>query len=196
MQKDDYKEFDLLLRQRRSVYPENYTGERVADELIWEMLENANWAPTHKLTEPWRFHVFCGEGLKKIFGMMAEIYKESTKPEAFKSAKYEKFFSLPSQVSHLIAIGMKREDAESLPEFEEVAAVACAVQNMMLSATVYGLGSYWSTGGGIQNPKMKTFLELGEKDRCLGFLYVGIPKGNLPEGKRKPIQEKIKWIGQ
>jgi len=29
-------------------------GKHVDNAIIQQMLENANWAPTHKLTEPWR----------------------------------------------------------------------------------------------------------------------------------------------
>ncbi len=41
-------EVDQLIRQRRSVYPKDYTGEIVSDKIISQILENANWAPNHK----------------------------------------------------------------------------------------------------------------------------------------------------
>ena len=34
-----------------------------------------------------------------------------------------------------------------MPEWEETAAVACAVQNMHLTLTAEGLAGYWSSGG-------------------------------------------------
>lgn len=55
-----------LLHNRRSVFPKEYTGERVDDVIVKQMLENANWAPTHKLTEPWRFVVFTGTGIQRL----------------------------------------------------------------------------------------------------------------------------------
>ena len=51
-------EINHLIKNRRSVFPNLYTGEPVPKEVIDQMLENANWAPTHKFTEPWRFTVF------------------------------------------------------------------------------------------------------------------------------------------
>ena len=36
-----------LIRSRRSVYPNQYSGEKVPDEIILEALENANCAPNH-----------------------------------------------------------------------------------------------------------------------------------------------------
>jgi nitroreductase len=34
-----------LMRERRSVFPRDYSGEKVKDEIIQQMLENATWAP-------------------------------------------------------------------------------------------------------------------------------------------------------
>ena len=52
------------------------------------MLENANWAPTHRLTEPWRFVVFKGEGLKTLAKFQSELYRElSTMAGKYDEAK-------------------------------------------------------------------------------------------------------------
>jgi hypothetical protein len=64
---------------------------------------------------------------------------------------------------------------------------------MYLTATVYGIGCYWGSGGITYMEKAKTFFGLGEKDRLLGFLYIGVPK-KWPKGKRNPINDKITWI--
>ena len=40
----------------------------------------------------------------------------------------------------------------------------------------------------------KSFFGLGTNDKLCGFLHIGIPKGNAPEGRRKPLNEKVKWI--
>ena len=48
-----------LIHRRRSIFPKFYVpGKPVERALLEQLLENANWAPTHKLTEPWRFQVF------------------------------------------------------------------------------------------------------------------------------------------
>ena len=65
-----------LIRNRRSIYPAQYTGESIKDPIIEEMLENARWAPTHKFTEPWRFRVYKGEGIAKLAEFQANLYRE------------------------------------------------------------------------------------------------------------------------
>ena len=102
----DVEQLNLLIRTRRSVFPDQYVpAKRIPDDIISQLLENANWAPSHKLTEPWRFVVFAGEGLKKFAEFQSGLYKE-TAGEKFKQAKYEKLLSTPLLCSHIIAIGM------------------------------------------------------------------------------------------
>ena len=37
---------------------------------------------------------------------------------------------------------MKRGDNPKIPEIEEISSVACAIQNICLTATAYGIGSF------------------------------------------------------
>ena len=57
--------FDVI-RNRRSVFPVQYNGKPVSKMDIEKVLEAANWAPTHKKTEPWRFRVMQGEIQEKL----------------------------------------------------------------------------------------------------------------------------------
>lgn len=188
-------EVNDLIRHRRSVYPKDYTGEQVDDAIVRQMLVNATWAPTHKLTEPWRFTVFTGEGLKKLAAFQGECYKAVTMADGtFKEDRYQNLMKKPFESSHVIAVGMKRDEKKSVPEIEEIGAVFCAVENMYLTATAYGIGCYLSTGGITFFEEAKTFFGLGPDDKLLGFLNIGVPKGPSPEGRRKPAVEKVTWI--
>ncbi len=188
-------EVDQLIRHRRSVFPKDYTGEIVSDEIINQMLENANWAPTHKFTEPWRFVVFSGEGLTQLAAFQSECYKAVTLAEnTYREDRYQSLQTKPIESSHIIAVGMKRDEEKRLPEWEELGAVFCAVQNMYLTASAYGIGCYLSTGGITNFEEAKSFFGLGPNDKLCGFLHVGIPKGNVPDGRRKPVSEKVKWV--
>lgn len=188
------EEVNRLIQSRRSVFQRDYTGEKVSDAIVEQMLENANWAPTHKFTEPWRFVVFTGEGLKKLAAFQAQCYKEVTTAKGtFREDRYDALSALPTS-SHVIAIGMKRDVNKGVPEVEEVGAVFCAFQNMQLTAAAYGVGCYLSTGGITFFEEAKPFFNLGSEDQLLGFLHIGVPKGAVPAGRRKPIEEKVKWI--
>ncbi len=189
------KDLNRLIHSRRSVFPKDYIGEKVSDEVVEQILENARWAPTHKLTEPWRFVVFTGEGLKKLAEFQAGCYKEVTmKNNTFKEDRYQALLAKPLQSSHIIAIGMKRDEKKSVPEVEELGAVFCAIENMYLTATAYGVGSYLSTGGITYFEEAKEFFGLNHEDKLIGFFHVGISKSFTMEGRRKPLEGKVKWV--
>ena len=186
-------EFNQLIRNRRSVFPKQLQeGRVVPDEIILQILENANWAPSHGQTEPWHFVVFSGEGLKKLAHFQSNLYKEISGTH-FKEAKYNNLQKNPLMASHVIALCMKRDDSKKIPVIEEVEAVACAVQNIYLSVTAYGLGGYWTTGGVTYYEEAKSFFGLTEEDKLLGFFYIGYIAVPSPDGKRKPVEEKIVW---
>ncbi|RKD15118.1 nitroreductase [Pelobium manganitolerans] len=188
------EQLNSIILHRRSIYPYQYEkGKVVPDEVIWQILENANHAPNHKQTEPWRFSVFTGEGLKYFGELQAEIYKRYS-GESFNEGRHKKLIDYPLMSSHVIAIGMKRNEADKLPEIEEIEATACAVQNMFLTVTAYGLGSYWTTAGITYFEEAKSYFHLNAKDKLLGFFYIGyVAKPLLVPSKRRPIQEKVNW---
>ena len=181
-----------LIRKRRSVFPKSYNQKPIPMAIIEEALENANWAPTHRLTEPWRFKVFAGAALARLGDYLGDFYKNNTPAEGFSEVKFTKSKESPRQSACIIAICMKRDAEARVPEWEELAAVACAVQNIWLTCTAHGIGSYWSTPqAALEGDE---FLGLGEGERCLGLFYMGYH--DLPEipGKRSPVSEKTTWI--
>jgi hypothetical protein len=42
-----------VIKSRRTITPKNLNGKKLSTEQLDLMLEAANWAPTHKKTEPW-----------------------------------------------------------------------------------------------------------------------------------------------
>jgi nitroreductase len=82
----------------------------------------------------------------------------------------------------------------SIPEVEEISAVACAIENIYLSVTAYGLGGYWSTGGITYDPAARAFLGLEGEDRLLGFFYLGSVRIPSAGGKRGDIRKKTIWM--
>lgn len=181
-----------LIRKRRSIFPKSYIDKSIPKEIIEEILENANWAPTHKMTEPWRFKVLRGNALEQLRDWQVDWYKTNVPAERFSDKKLKKLQTNPLKAGAIIAICMQRDSKEQIPEWEEVAAVASAVQNMWLTTTAYNIGAYWSSPKFIED--IGGFLNLKAGEQCLGFFYMGYH--NMPElpGKRQAIEEKVEWI--
>ncbi|MFD2588529.1 nitroreductase [Croceitalea marina] len=179
-----------LIKKRRSVFPVQYNDKPIAKESIEKLLEAANWAPNHKKTEPWRFKVMMGDSKAELGLFLAKKYQETdARP---KQIKIKKLTENPKKAGAIIAVCMQRDPNESLPEWEEIAATAMAVQNMWLAATEMGIGSYWSSPGLIKY--MDKFFDLNEGEKCLGFFYLGYSDDELNEGTRQPITEKVAWL--
>lgn len=181
--------FDLI-KKRRSVFPAQYNNKPIAKADIEKILEAANWAPTHKKTEPWRFKVMQGETLAKL-GLFLSLKYMENEPEP-KQFKVKKLIENPKKAAAVIAICMQRDSKESVPEWEEIAATAMAVQNMWLCCTEMGIGSYWSSPKLIEY--MDDFFAMEEGEKCLGFFYMGYYDEECPKVARGPIEDKTVWM--
>lgn len=180
-----------IIKNRRAVFHSQYNDQPITKEEISTILEAANWAPTHKRTEPWRFKVFHGESQAELGKFMAETYKNTT--EKFSENTFKKMMENPVKAKCVIAICFQRDPKESLPEWEEIASTAMAVQNMWLAASEMKIGGYWSSPGLIKD--MGQHIDLEEGERCLGLFHMGKYDGDLPEGSRKTsITEKTVWL--
>ena len=183
-----------LIKDRRTIYPENYTTRVVQKDIIEKLLTCAIWAPTHGKTQPWRFTVFQDNGRLELSDQLAEAYKKNYRDADFNELKFNKLKNRPLLSTAIIGICMKRDQSNKIPEIEEIEAVACAVQNLLLTATAYGLGSFWSTPKILESSHMRNYFQLGEDDKCLGLIYLGYTKEKWPNGQRKPIEYLTKWI--
>lgn len=188
------KELEVLqsiIKRRRSVFPVSFIQEEISVESIETILESANYAPTHKLTQPWRFSVFRKEGKTRLGEELARAYKEHTPAELFLQKKYDSF-GLKFQQSSCVIVLKAQLHPALLPEWEEVAALACAVQNMALTAEAMNIGAYWSSPGPVAN--MPEFLELQDDEKVYGVFYMGYHNAPAAEAKRTPMAQKVKWI--
>ena len=185
-----------IIKTRRTIYPEKYSSRIVQKEIVEKLLNSAIWAPTHGKTQPWRFNVFMEDGRKTLSNGLGNIYESLYANDNYNELKHKKIINRPLLSSAVIAVSMARDQSGKIPEIEEVEAVACSMQNMLLTATAYGLGTFWSTPKIIYSSQMNAFLNLGNDDKCLGLLYIGYPTEEWPKGQRKPIEYVTKWINK
>lgn len=177
------------IKYRRAVFQASFTEQPVDRQDILTILDAADSAPTHKRTQPWRFVVFREDGLQRLGAELSRIYQEVTPREKY-SAQTEKNMGAKATLSQA-AIAIIVNYSGDVPEWEEVAATACAVQNMWLAAHSIGLGGYWASPGLIEH--IGPFLNLAPNQRCLGFFYLGYHASEDRQAVRSPLTEKIRW---
>ena len=194
MSQTDTQQIASMIQSRRTIKPKAFSDRMIDDSIVQELLENANWAPTHGMTEPWRFTVFVGDAKRRLADFMAQTYQSITTPETFKPNKQSGMKGNILRAPVVIAIGMKRQVSGKISELDEIQAVACAVQNMHLTAAAHGLGGFWSTNVAACSDELRDFTGLSGDDRALGLFYLGYPAGPWPTSQRGSVEEKVKWV--
>jgi len=194
---DKLKKISKNIRNRRSIYANVFIKKEIPDQLLDEILMNATWAPNHKMTEPWRFIVFRGKYLREYGNYMEHYYKDfySQLPPEAQKEKLAYLRNYPLNAACLIGVIMVRNTKINLPEWEEIAAVSSAVQNMALTCTAHKVGSYWSTKG-VAIDYVAQF-DLAENEKSLGLLYLGYYPKDLKSSKKKrtPLSKKVIYLG-
>ena len=175
-----------IIRNRKSIYPNEYTGDEIPDNLIREILLNANHAPTHRMTQPWFFKVYKNESKQKLIDIVSKI--DDSK---ISKIKLDKFIQKINDSNTVISIFLNRDKKERLPEWEEIAAVSMAVQNMWLTCYVNNIGSYWSTPGFIH--EYGNLIKLDNNQSSLGFFFMGVYDHKESPKLRDDINTKVEW---
>ena len=187
------QEVKEIIRRRKSTFPKQFTGERIDDEVIEEILELANLAPTHKRTMPWRFIVFADAGLEGLLEFKKGYYLSNTPIDKQKASKVKAFDERKDQASHIIGLVAHIDQNIGLPIWEEQAAVAAAVQNIYLSLAPFGVAGYWSTGGVSESQEARAYLKLSDDEICMGFFYLGKPAVNFEPLARESAVSRTTW---
>jgi nitroreductase len=141
---------------------------------------------------PWRFVVLTGEGRNKLGDAMAASQHERH-PE-FPTEAFEKCRTLPLRAPVMIAVGVDKPADARVLEIENVAAVAAAIQNLLLAAHALGLGAKWRTGEWARDTRIKEFLGFEPDQHILGFLYLGYPEATVEGASRPSFADRTVWM--
>lgn len=188
-----------IILNRRTVKFAQMTGEKIEDTIIQKLIQLADAAPNHGKTEPWRMNVYSGDAFRKLNEDHANLYWENTAEETRNPNTKSSIQNYHTKASHVIAVWMRRTPETKIPAFEELAASAAAIQNILIGAEAYNLAAFWNTGAMVIKEPMKNYLGLNEEDVMLGFIYLGMKDETvLPTPassvRRIPLEEKVKWF--
>lgn len=177
---------------RRSFSLKDIAPEPVDLALVAQLLAAANWAPSHGKTEPWRFVVYSGEGRQIVgdaFGTAFRLLNpDQPADSAGEQAQRERVWQAPVW----IALGMQPDP--KMPEWEELIAFGSAVQNLHLMAGALGLAGKWTSGACALHPHVAAVVGFAPHTQLRGFFYIGRPAIAWPEGQRRSLAAKVRWI--
>ena len=169
------------------------TSDRICDrKLIGRLLEAAVRAPTHHLTQPWRFVVIGGDARTELGEALAAAARREGRDPEVERAKPQRAPVIICVIEH-----PKTRHARVV-ENEEHYAVGAAMQNILIAANAEGLAAMIRTGPATELPEVRTFLGVKDDELIAGFIYVGYPREDEPERpltRRTPVADLTEWRG-
>lgn len=172
-----------LIRNRRTIH--NFRPDLPPEELILQAIELACWAPNHKLTEPWRFHILGPATVAEVVEINAQITLAKSGPEAA-DKKRQQWSSVPCWL--LVTCPLQSDE---ILQQEDYAACCCAIQNFSLALWSAGLGVKWTTGKVTRDPRFLNVVGVDSNERSIvGMLWIGYPS-EIPKQQRKAINEVV-----
>jgi nitroreductase len=205
-------EVQTAIRSRRSV--RRYKNTPVPKELIQEILEAANLAPSATNRQPWEFVVVNRSYLNRLEDTLKEAFRErvaGVSEENMRRAIAD--LSLPEEESgdRLKALGtfyrtlggapvavgvcLPRE-SDAWASRNNISDSAAAIQNLLLAAWDKGLGTCWMTGPlKARAAAIAAFLEIPQDRELVAIVTLGYPDHQPPMPPKKDVVQKTRWIG-
>lgn len=188
---------EAAIRSRRSV--KRFLPRPVARELVTRLLDAAVWAPNHRLTEPWRFHLLDGASRERVGALAGELARAKAERAGAASEAASATAAAAAAgwntVPVLLYVTALRDENSEL-DLENYGAVCCALQNLLLLAHASGLGMSWSSGAVAASEELRRIAGAGEDERMVGLLRLGYPDPlTTPgRGRRQPAATVTRWL--
>jgi len=186
---DDLQRLLLSRRTINAFEPDLPLGWEKSVELA---VEAATYAPNHRGTEPWRFHLLGPTAVRNVCELNADIVTSSKGAEAG-AKKLKRWLEMPGWlVVTCVQKGNAGAAAASMAEKpggiarEDYAACCCAVQNLCLSLHANGIGTKWTTGAVNFDPRFASAASLPLDEYVVGTLWFGTP-ATMPSPPRKKM---------
>ena len=179
-----------VIRRRRTVDITLLKPDPVPREVLEAILTAGTWAPTHGLTQPWRFTVFTGEARTRLGDIFAQAYAAGSAADRDSESALAAQRARALKAPVWISLELHVPATSKFPLWEEQAALSCAAQNILLAATAFGLVGKWASGAVMISPM--TAAALGAPS-LMGFLYLGYANAAAPDSTRAPLVDKVTW---
>ena len=165
----------LDLAERRRTH-KAFGPDPVSRETLLDVLGAARFAPTHHMTEPWRFRVLGPDALAALKEVAGE--KEAAKLDR-----------APTLVVATAAL-----TGDLVQDEEDICATAAAIELVLLDATERGLATYWRTPQVLRTPPGRDAVGIPAGERFLGLLHFGTPEREPAPRERQPVTSYVEFL--
>ena len=175
------------IRTRRD--RERFAPESPPRDVIQRLIEAAVWAPNHKLTEPWRFHVLAGAGRDAMADAVSAWLQTQGLPEGAQRSARSKLLRAPV----ILIVTQVGNPDDAVRDLEDYAACAMAVQNLLLAAHAEGLIAHLSTDAMALYEGARQYLALAPYDRIVAYVNLGYAAPETPAKEGERQAPKVRW---
>ncbi|MDD3392775.1 MAG: nitroreductase [Bacilli bacterium] len=173
---------DIL--KRRSI--RKYKDEAISDEVVSKILYYGTKAPSAHNKQPWQFVVVKD---KDIIKQIADLMITKAKLEEKVNGTIIATANTMKEAPILILVFNKYNDYKLI---NNMLSIGACIQNMLLAATSYGLGSLWIRNTVIVQEEIKEMFQ--KKDMTLASVVsLGIADEEPKERPRIALEEIIEW---
>lgn len=208
------------ITNRRSV--RGFKNEPVSREILEKLIEAAIRAPSAVNTQPWEFIVVTGKPRDEMIEMLDREIASPVQPQEEQKPKLPDRLRANAKIHFREALaeaGISMEDfAPGVFRFFDAPAIilvtlekslrdhyplyamdtGAAVQNLLLAATSYGLGTCWETGFLKYEAALRWFLNLDANKEIVCGVAVGYPDPDAPLNRAKTTRartdEVTRWL--
>lgn len=172
------------IRTRRTIH--RYRRDPVPLDVVRRAVEGAVLAPNHRLTEPWRF-LLLGRQARAPLADFA-VRRKTEAADAPPPPEIEARIRAKVLDPPLALLVQCSVSDDPIRQSEDRSAVACALQNLALSLHAEGIGTKWSSGGLVRDPRTLELFALDPAEgRVEGIVWIGYP-AEVPEAPaRSPL---------
>jgi len=177
-----------LLNARHTVLPKRLGAPGPGQSELDQILGAAAAAPDHGTLVPWRFVIVPPQQRARLAAVFAQSLRESdaaATPDERGRAR-EKAFQAPVLMLAIVRLG---PDNGEIPASERILSAGCAIQNMLLTATVLGYESALTSGKSLQSDGLRALFSLEEYEQPLCFISLGTML-NYKAGPERPALER------
>ena len=188
------------IKQRRSI--RKYAPTQVPKEILHDVLEAAQWAPSAHNAQPCRFIILTQKNSKKNLAVaMAkarteDLIRDNVPLELIQrinKASVERFTNAPVLVIACITMAemMKYPDEQRQKNERDLAiqSLGAAMENMLLAAHSEGLGACWFCASIFCKDTVRRVLRIPEDVEPQALVAMGYPSEKPSVPLRKPFQD-------
>jgi nitroreductase len=165
----------LELAARRRTH-KAFGPEPVPRETLLEILSAARFAPTHHMTEPWRFRVLGPDALAALKDVAGE--KEAVKLDR----------------APTLVVATATLTGDLVQDEEDICATAAAIELVLLAATEREVATYWRTPRVLRTPPGRTAVGIPAGERFLGLLHFGTAEREPAARERRPVEAYVAFL--